>query len=313
MAKEFLQNVITDMGNSIFPDGSPVDSTHNVQKGYFQSCGEVIAISLAQGGPPPCFLHECVYRTMVDANTDFMSLDDNDITPAEKIHLENVVNDLRSNSSAIIEHGYTGKIDQEHIGDIRRSIAVSIVSKRQLYLSQFMKGLELYGLAEMMKQNPEAFKQYFVMGQAQPVDANFVFSLMKPRYSVDGSTRKEIEERVMDNFQDFLNSLEDNDEKVSGYSEAVSWNYVKIEESSEPSAEQTNEEFQVAEITVPGMLGWLTGQRHRPINGDPLSIYVNFDHDCLVHQPNHTICFPCVGKGGSCPPPPPRENYIYDF
>ncbi|CAB4028859.1 Hypothetical predicted protein [Paramuricea clavata] len=107
----------------------------------------------------------------------------------------------------------------------------------------------------MMKQNPEAFKQYFVMGQAQQVDANFVFSLMKPRYSVDGSTRKKIEERVMDNFQDFLNSLEDNDEKVSGYSEAVSWNYVEIEESSEPSAEQTNEEFQVAEITVPGMLG----------------------------------------------------------
>jgi hypothetical protein len=108
---------------------------------------------------------------MVDANTDFMSLDDNDITPAEKIHLENVVSDLRSNSSAIMEHGYIGKIDQEHIGDIRRSIVVSIVSKRQLYLSQFMKGLELHGLAEMMKQNPEAFKQIFVMGQAQPVDA----------------------------------------------------------------------------------------------------------------------------------------------
>jgi hypothetical protein len=52
MAKEVLQNVITDMGNSIFPDGSPVDSTHNVQKGYFQSCGEVVAVSLAQGGPP---------------------------------------------------------------------------------------------------------------------------------------------------------------------------------------------------------------------------------------------------------------------
>ncbi|CAB4008203.1 Hypothetical predicted protein [Paramuricea clavata] len=202
MAKEFLQNVITDMGNSIFPDGSPVDSTHNVQKGYFQSCGDVVAISLAQGSPPPCFLHECVYRTMVDANTDFMSFDDNDITPAEKIHLENVVSDLHSNSLAIIEHRYMGKIDQEHNGDIRRSIVVSTVSKRQLYLSQFMKGLELYRLAEM-KQNPEAFKQYLMMGQAQPVDANLVFSLMKTRYSINGSTQKEIEERVMDYFQDF--------------------------------------------------------------------------------------------------------------
>ena len=32
MAKEFLAKVITDMGNSIFPDGSPVDSTYNVHK-----------------------------------------------------------------------------------------------------------------------------------------------------------------------------------------------------------------------------------------------------------------------------------------
>ena len=125
----------------------------------------------------------------------------------------------------------------------------------------------------MLKQKPEALKQYFVMGQGEPVDANFLFSLMKPRFSVDGSTRKEIEENVMDYFQDFLNSLEDNDDKVSGYCEAVSWNYCETEGSAEQSAEQTDEEFQTAEITVPGMLGWLTGQRHRPINGDPLTIY----------------------------------------
>ncbi len=140
MAKEFLAKVITDMGNSIFPDGSPVDSTYNVQKGYFQSCGEIVAVSLAQGGPPPCFLHECVYKTMVQPCIDFKNLDDNDITPVETTYVENVVRDVRGNSSVIIEHGYTGNIDQEHISDIRRSILVSIVSKRQLYLNQFMKG-----------------------------------------------------------------------------------------------------------------------------------------------------------------------------
>ena len=161
-----------------------------------------------------------------------------------------------------------------------------------------MKGLELYGLAEMLKQNPEAFKQYFVMGQAQPVDANFLFSLMMPRYSVDGSTRKGIEECIMDNFQDFLNSLEDSDDKVSGHCEAASWNYIETEEGLELPAEQKDKEFQMADITVPGILGWLAGQRHRPKNGDPLSIYVNFYHDCLVRQPNHTVCFPCVGACG---------------
>ena len=121
---------------------------------------------------------------------------------------------------------------------------------QHLYLGQFMKGLELYGLAEMLKQKPEAFKQYFVMGQGEPVDANFLFSLMKPRFSVGGSTRKEIEENVMDYFQDFLNSLEDNDDKMSGYCEAVSWNYGETGGSAEQSAEQTDEEFQKAEITV---------------------------------------------------------------
>ena len=43
-----------------------------------------------------------------------------------------------------------------------------------------------------------------------------------------------------------------------------------------------------------GVLGWLTGQRHRPIDGDPLTIIVNFDHDCLDRNPQHTICFPRV-------------------
>ena len=45
----------------------------------------------------------------------------------------------------------------------------------------------MYGLVEMVKQHPEEFKQYFVIGQTQPVDANFVFSLMKPCYSEEGS------------------------------------------------------------------------------------------------------------------------------
>ena len=88
-----------------------------------------------------------------------------------------VVSDDRGNASTIIDHGYTNNADQEHISDIRSSIILSIGSKRQLYLNQFMKGLELYGLAEMLKQNPEVIKQYFVIGQAQPVDVNFLFFL----------------------------------------------------------------------------------------------------------------------------------------
>ena len=101
----------------------------------------------------------------------------------------------------------------------------------------------------------------------------------KPRYSTDGSTQKEIEESMMDYFQNFLNSLEDNEDKVSGYCEPVSWNYGDTEGGADLSAEQTDEKFQTAEITIPGILGWLLGQQRGSTNGDPLTIYVNFDHE----------------------------------
>jgi hypothetical protein len=104
MAKEFLAKAITEMANSIFPAGSPVDSTYNVQKGYFQSCGEIVAVSLTQGGPPPCFLNECVYKTMVSPCADFKTLDDKDITHAETMYVDNVLSGVHGNSSTIIDH-----------------------------------------------------------------------------------------------------------------------------------------------------------------------------------------------------------------
>ena len=104
----------------------------------------------------------------------------------------------------------------------------------------------------------------------------------------------------MDSFQDFFISLEDH-EKVSGYAEAVSWNYDENgdggSEISSPDRAPT-EEYQRADITVPEVLGWLTGQSHRTMNGDPLIIYVNFYHECLKRNLKHKICFPCVAACG---------------
>ena len=296
MSKEFLAQAILDMGNIMFAGGTPVDSTYNVQNGYFQSCGQIVAVSLAQGGPPPCFLEECVYDTLVNPETDLNNLNEKHITPGGRKMLESIQNDLGSNYDNIVDHGYTGKIDQEHIGEISGSILISVVTKRQVYLKEFMKGLELYGLAEIIQCNPELCKPLFVRVSVEDVDANYVLSLMKPNFSLEGSSRKEIEESVMDSFQDFLISLEDH-EKVTGYTEAVSWNYdengIGGSEISLPDSTPT-EEFQTADITVAGVLSWLTGQNHRPMNGDPLTIHVNFDHECLNRNPKHKICFPCV-------------------
>ena len=162
MSKEFLAQAILDMENIMFAGGTPVNSTYNIQNGYFQSCGEIVAVSLAQGGPPPCFLEACVYDTLVSPETDFNNLNEKHITPEEKRMLDSIQNDLGSHSDTIVEHGYTGQIDQEHISDIMGSILISLITKRQVYLKEFMKGLELYGLAELIKQNTESYASPFL-------------------------------------------------------------------------------------------------------------------------------------------------------
>lgn len=88
----------------------------------------------------------------------------------------------------------------------------------------------------------------------------------------------------MDSFQDLLFSLEDGN-NIPSYEEAI-----VCDESTESSADH----YQVADTSVPGVLGWLTGQKHRPINGEKLVITVNFNHDCLQQNPEHKICFPVV-------------------
>ena len=36
-------------------------------------------------------------------------------------------------------------------------------------------------------------------------------------------------------------------------------------------------------------------QKHKPLDGTPLTIAVKFNHDCLITNPNHRICYPVVG------------------
>ena len=50
-----------------------------------------------------------------------------------------------------------------------------------------------------------------------------------------------------------------------------------------------------AEQTPASVMGWLTGQKHKPLNGETLPIAVRFNHDCMENNPSHTICFPIVG------------------
>lgn len=298
LTKEFLTLTITDIGKKFFPNGSPVHSTNDVQNGNFKVCGEIAATSLAQGGPPPCFLAECVYNTLVlESDIDFTSVSpEQHLTSTEQELLHHIQSNVMDHQDTIIEHGYTGVIDKEHLHSITAAIVVSILSRRTLCLKEFKKGLQLYGLSGLICRYSQVTQGLFVIGQQQKVDANYLVSLMVPEFSPEGSSRRLQEEEIMDNFQDFLISLED--EVITGYTEAVACKTDADDPDQCTSNDQGIETFSIQDLTPAGVLGWLTGQKHREIGKTDLAITVKFDHDCLKRNPEHRLCFPYVGACG---------------
>ena len=97
MALEFFTSYLPDIGSAMFPGGSPVDSILNVQNSSFLTCGQIVASSLAQGGPPPRFLDESVFNLMVN-----LDLRPNEIDPSkhlkesDKAFLKSVEDNLTS-------------------------------------------------------------------------------------------------------------------------------------------------------------------------------------------------------------------------
>ena len=80
--------------------------------------------------------------------------------------------------------------------------------------------------------------------------------LMSPEYSPAGSSRRELEETLMDDFQDFLMALDDGN--ITGYESAVAWNYNENDlDIPEAVAEPLIEKFETADLTSAGITGRL--------------------------------------------------------
>eukprot|EP00112_Aurelia_sp_Birch-Aquarium-sp1_P017545 Seg408.4 transcript_id=Seg408.4/GoldUCD/mRNA.D3Y31 product="hypothetical protein" protein_id=Seg408.4/GoldUCD/D3Y31 len=165
--------------------------------------------------------------------------------------------DFSKYTDRIIDCGYTGCFDQDHCDEMISSMKVSFVSKRSLYMKEFAKGMIPYGIHNCIKEDPFVCESLFV-NSCQPdvaPDADYLFSLLKPQFAEFGSTRRTLEELVMDNFQDMLHAVEDS--SVAGQTSAIAWNY------DDADAEHGDEKFQPIEISISNIIGWLTGQRHR--------------------------------------------------
>ncbi|KAK3744015.1 hypothetical protein QZH41_004824 [Actinostola sp. cb2023] len=275
MSKEFFTVTLQQIGSTMFPSGSPIDSTFHVHNGNFRTCGNIVAASLAQGGPPPSFMEETVYDMMAKSNVDLLNIDvEKHLTTGDKTLIQSIKDDLASNSDTIVDHGYTGPINSSHMEDIVKSIAVSIVSKREVYLKEFMEGLNNFGVADAIKAHPDVLKELFVIPSqnSMKVDANYLFSILVPHYSPQGSTRRQTEEAMMDSFQDLLFRIEDG-KSLPSLAEPIAWIEEHPSLSTDDSSAEQPEEYHTADFSVPGVMGWLTGQKHKP-----LGFYIPFHH-----------------------------------
>lgn len=302
ISAEFLENCRDDMSREMFPEGTPIHSSHNVQNGAFRTCGEIVAASLAQGGPAPKFLETCSYEAMIN-KVDMCSIQDEHLTKSELKLLADIAKDFANYSDLIIDCGYTGVVDENHVNDIIRSMKVSFVARRKIYMQEFMVGMNLYGLADLIKVHPALCMPLFVIGDPDNVDANYLFSLLKPNLSKKGTSRRAVEEQMMDFMQDFIFSFED--KQISGHEAAFAWNYQHVDEQIPEFLQQANdlpaadtEQMQCASADVKGLMGWLTGMKSKPISGSTPEISVMFDHDCMERNPCHSICYPVVGACG---------------
>ena len=74
MAMEYFTMVLHSIGSSIFPGVVPLYSTSHTQNGNFKASGEIVALSIALGRPPPCFLDENVYGLILNPNVSLHEL-----------------------------------------------------------------------------------------------------------------------------------------------------------------------------------------------------------------------------------------------
>ncbi|KAI4814440.1 hypothetical protein KUCAC02_003636, partial [Chaenocephalus aceratus] len=148
------------------------------QDNTFRYCGEIFAASVVQGGPPPHVLTHHTYHYLCHGQLD------KDVVKAgtASVDMENLVTEvqdaeedsLMALTDRIIACGYSGPIKADHKKDILEAIVLHSWLRLLPILQQLRDGLALYGLDELLVEQPLLCQQLFVPGSLQGVDADFL-------------------------------------------------------------------------------------------------------------------------------------------
>ncbi|XP_041849877.1 uncharacterized protein LOC121645464 [Melanotaenia boesemani] len=297
LRKEFLTEMMAGIEERFFEGGqcgkNPKYSMSDMDKNNFKTIGEVFAVSITQGGPPPNFLMQWCYNYMSIGEVDQEGITEKDVTDPELQELIKEIQaadqtTLKTYTSRILSCGYTGPVTIQRKEDIMCSVILHATVRLLPMLQQICSGMKLYGLLNLVQQESEICRQLFVPGSFGKVDADFLVKSLSPVFSENGTMRRQRESRIIDFLQDFVQDMEDEEEETNDRDKNPE------EKNDDPERAEHAHSMQ---INVGKFCQWLTGQRHIPLSHterDNFKIIMEFDHDCQVRYGTHSICYPTV-------------------
>ncbi|KAK1895219.1 G2/M phase-specific E3 ubiquitin-protein ligase [Dissostichus eleginoides] len=211
LRKEFLTEVVAGIEGRFFEGPQqqriPRYSLNDLDSDLYRTVGEILAVSLAQGGPAPAFFSPWTYLCSGRINQKVLNSDS-----VADVQLRELIDQVESAtehsiiglSDEILNCGYTGNVSIPNKDTIVRAIILHAVLRLQPMLEQLREGLQLNGLLSLMSQYPDICQPLFVSGEDIKVNAEFVMTSILPQLSDKGTTRHQVELEMMNFIQDFL-------------------------------------------------------------------------------------------------------------
>nr|XP_057922723.1 G2/M phase-specific E3 ubiquitin-protein ligase-like [Doryrhamphus excisus] len=273
--------MLAEIENRLFIEGSdkkgknPVYCLNSLDSNYFRGAGEIMAASLAQGGPCPSFMREWCIRYLCSGDSDSIQVSASDVTDFELSQLIERINSASNDNISdlvddVVTCGYTGIVSLENKDSMIRTVILHSTMRVIPMLNQLRKGLQLYDLSKIMKTHQDLCLPLFVPGEDNEADAGFLLERCRPVFSEIGSTKHQKEVKIINFLQDYLQEIEDSEQ------------------------EGPNNNVTPEGLTVGRIMQWMTGQRHKPVlpsEKKDFVINMKFNHDC---DTQHTVCFPTV-------------------
>uniref|UniRef100_A0A3B1J5C8 HECT domain-containing protein n=1 Tax=Astyanax mexicanus TaxID=7994 RepID=A0A3B1J5C8_ASTMX len=179
LRKEFLTEMVAGIEDRFFEGTqnkkSPRYSLTDFDNGMYRTVGEILAVSLAQGGPAPTFFSPWSYYYLCNGQ----------------------INPTTLNSDAVADV------------HLRGAVILHAVLRLQPMLEQLREGLQLYDLLSLLRQYPDICQPLLVPGE------DFVMASICPQLSDKGSTRHQIELELINFLQDFLYEAEEGPHSIT--------------------------------------------------------------------------------------------------